>query len=174
RLRRGAVRRRGEGGAAQPDAHCRGAVSYHGSLGPGAEVRAVPAAGVAARVCADRSRSAPRRAVRAPGGRAVAVDRGERTGSRPCATVDWRRVGAGRGLSQSDVSRQAMRLQTALLLLSLVLLGLASCRSPEQSSATGPRSVPPLATGTAKSVNRSAELYVEVCALTQLPYFIDH
>src|SRR5205807_6873260 len=60
------------------------------------------------------------------------------------------------------------------LLLSLVLLGLASCRSPEQSSATGPRSVPPLATGTAKSVNRSAELYVEVCALTQLPYFIDH
>src|SRR5439155_2243475 len=55
-----------------------------------------------------------------------------------------------------------------------VLFGLASCRSPGRSSDTGPRSAPFLRTGATKPVDRSAELYVEVCALTQLPYFIDH
>src|SRR6185437_9888835 len=61
----------------------------------------------------------------------------------------------------------------SLFLSALALLGLlsvASCRAPERPAGTAGRS----ATGERQRVDRSHELYVEVCALTQLPYFIDH
>jgi ribose transport system substrate-binding protein len=63
-----------------------------------------------------------------------------------------------------------------LSLLVLTIFGLASCRSPSRSGDTGAASVPTpaTATGNEKPSDRSSELYVEVCALTQLPYFIDH
>jgi ribose transport system substrate-binding protein len=56
-------------------------------------------------------------------------------------------------------------------LLALALLGLTGCRSSPQPPT--PDSTP-AATSGARPSNGSQELYVEVCALTQLPYFIDH
>src|SRR5437870_334263 len=55
----------------------------------------------------------------------------------------------------------------------LATLGLASCRSAERS-ADATRPSPPAAVGDQRRASTSPELYVEVCALTQLPYFIDH
>jgi ribose transport system substrate-binding protein len=57
------------------------------------------------------------------------------------------------------------------LALALALLGLTGCRPAERPSAPGTTAAVP---GEAPSSERSQELYVEVCALTQLPYFIDH
>jgi ribose transport system substrate-binding protein len=57
-----------------------------------------------------------------------------------------------------------------LFLLPLAIVGLSSCRTSERSPVTSE----PAATEGARQSNRSNELYVEVCALTQLPYFIDH
>jgi ribose transport system substrate-binding protein len=54
------------------------------------------------------------------------------------------------------------------LLLLLLLLSAASCRSPRALPSSEP------GTGSAERRARSNELYVEVCALVQLPYFIDH
>jgi ribose transport system substrate-binding protein len=67
-----------------------------------------------------------------------------------------------------------MRLQKARLFLALALLGLASCRSPERLADMGRPAAPTAVAGDQKRLDRSHELYVEVCALTQLPYFIDH
>lgn len=56
-------------------------------------------------------------------------------------------------------------------LFALALLGLTGCRTSQQSAAPGST---PAATDAARSSANAQELYVEVCALTQLPYFIDH
>src|ERR1700687_4057120 len=64
-----------------------------------------------------------------------------------------------------------MRLKQARFLLILMLFSLASCRSTERSPVA---SGPPPGSGSVQPNSRSSELYVEVCALTQLPYFIDH
>ena len=66
---------------------------------------------------------------------------------------------------------RVIRLRGAIpfLLLPMILI-LASCRSPARSSDTSTTST----NAAAKPADHSSELYVEVCALTQLPYFIDH
>lgn len=64
-----------------------------------------------------------------------------------------------------------MRVPKAAVLLALATVVLASCRSTGPfPKATGPEP----GTSSAQPASRSSELYVEVCALTQLPYFIDH
>src|SRR5438067_3274864 len=58
--------------------------------------------------------------------------------------------------------------------LLLAALSLVSCRPVERSPAVAGRPTPPTSAGGAAPGAPSTELYVEVCALTQLPYFIDH
>jgi ribose transport system substrate-binding protein len=59
------------------------------------------------------------------------------------------------------------------ILVILAAFGLASCRSTERPPDAARHSAP-AATGDQQRADTSSELYVEVCALTQLPYFIDH
>src|SRR5438067_2516694 len=74
-------------------------------MGPGREVRAVPAAGVAAGVRADRAGPAARGAVHSPAGRAVAAVRGQWSGSGALLIFRWLRAGAVAGLSPGGVPR---------------------------------------------------------------------
>src|SRR5438876_11924188 len=74
-------------------------------MGPGREVRAVSAAGVAAGIRADRTGPAARGAVHPPAGRAVAAVRGEWSGRVAALTLPRMRVGAVAGLSHGGVPR---------------------------------------------------------------------
>lgn len=67
-----------------------------------------------------------------------------------------------------------MRRQPVLWLLPLLLAALsaASCRTARPTAETAGGNPPP--TGAASREATRDELYVEVCALVQLPYFIDH
>src|SRR5213082_1853485 len=58
--------------------------------------------------------------------------------------------------------------------LLLAAFSLASCRPAARSPAATGHPTPPSRAGGAAPGAPSTELYVEVCALTQLPYFIDH
>src|SRR5947207_751881 len=69
------------------------------------------------------------------------------------------------------LSMPPMRPQRDRYLLILLIFGLTSCRPTERASVT---TGPTLGSVSGQPAARSSELYVEVCALTQLPYFIDH